>query len=310
LFLCEVPQDIRYSSAYFRGNIIDVTHRILRLVRSRWVEREVVKFDLNEFISFVNQWMLHFYKKIDPTSIQHICTQNQSECLDLFSSRVIDLLESIPQCMKDITVNIDSGGWCYIKGQYKMHTKCPLILPDGSSGQQPLTVKQQVELQNVLFGLARFRCHSRHRTIQRYRTDFDDFLFDLCVVFWNTDVHHDMLYGDDVHLTFKVDLKCRKELAPIELLELLKEQSYEDNGNASAPGAHTLQDPSPNLKLKLQIERRYPWRQRRAFVYKYLIGQRHTDRKWRQWLYWIRTLWSCLCIKMRFGSSLNITNVS
>jgi hypothetical protein len=250
--------------------------------------------------------MFHFYNKIDPTSIQHISTQNKSECLVLFGSKVIDLLECIPECKKDITVNVDSEGWCYIKGQYKVYTKCPLILPDGSSGQQPLTVQQQVQLQNMLFGLARFRCHSRHQTTQRYKNDFNDFLFDLCVVFWDTDVHLDMLYGDDVHLIFKVDLKCRRELAPIELLELLKELPYADNENESAPGAHTVQDPSPDLKLKLQIERRYPWWKRRTFVYKYLIGQRHTDSIWCQWLYWIWTLWSCLCVKMKFGSLLNI----
>jgi hypothetical protein len=39
LFLSEVPQDTRLSSAYFKGNIIDVTNRILRLLRSRWVEK-------------------------------------------------------------------------------------------------------------------------------------------------------------------------------------------------------------------------------------------------------------------------------
>jgi hypothetical protein len=46
LFLSEVPQNLRYSSAYFKGEIIDVTHRILKLVRSRWVREEEVEQDL------------------------------------------------------------------------------------------------------------------------------------------------------------------------------------------------------------------------------------------------------------------------
>jgi hypothetical protein len=61
-----------------------------------------------------------------------------------------------------------------------------------------------------------------------------------------------MCQTNDASLTFKVDLKCRKELAPVELLlELFNEQSYE-----CALGAHTAEDPSPNLQLKLEIERK------------------------------------------------------
>jgi hypothetical protein len=49
------------------------------------------------------------------------------------------------------------------------------------------------------------------------------------------------VYGKSSCLIFKVDLKCRKELAPVELLlEFLKEQLYEDNEEESAPGAHTV----------------------------------------------------------------------
>jgi hypothetical protein len=47
----------------------------------------------------------------------------------------------------------------------------------------------------------------------------------------------------------------QKELAPVELLvELLKEHSYDDSEEESAPGAHTVQDPSPDFELKLQTD--------------------------------------------------------
>jgi hypothetical protein len=105
LYLSEVPQDIRHSSACFKGNIIDVTHRILRLVRSRWVESEDVKSDMGTFMFLMNTWMLHFYTKIEPISIQDFAAQNKSECSDLFGSKIIDLLESIPECKKALDWN-------------------------------------------------------------------------------------------------------------------------------------------------------------------------------------------------------------
>jgi hypothetical protein len=275
LFLCEVPKNLRYSSAYFKGNIIDETHHILRLVRSRWVEGEDVKVDLDRFISLVNQWMLLFYKEIEPTSIQHICAQNKSKCPDLFGSNVIDLLETIPECKKDIAVNIDSEGWCYIKGEYKLHANRSVIVPDPASGLEPLTVKQQVKLQNVLFCLARFRHVSQHPTLQRYSMRFAKEYYSKLLRRRNEDLQTYFAY--DVDVILKVDLKCRKELAPIELLlELPKEQSYEDNEEESAPGSHTVKDPSPDFELKLQIERgSCPWYPDAA-VCKCLIEHRHT----------------------------------
>jgi hypothetical protein len=64
LFLSEVPQVVRLSSAYFKGEVIDTTHRILRLLRSRWVESKAVRVDINTFINFVDHWMYLFYKKL------------------------------------------------------------------------------------------------------------------------------------------------------------------------------------------------------------------------------------------------------
>jgi hypothetical protein len=284
LFLSEVPQSLRYSSAYFKGEIIDVTHRILRVVTSRLVREEILHVDFHKFICLVNDWMLQFYKKIVPTSIQDICAENKSKCQDLFGSKVIDLLESIPGCKKDIAVNIDSGGWCYIKGEYKLRARCPLILPGGASGKKPLTIKQQADLQNTLFCLAK----SQH--------DFKNARLSYCTIHFNRVLCRDILRRRETdicvynvvfnEITFKVYLKCRRELAPVELLvELLKEQAYE-----SAPGAYTAQDPSPDLELKLEIERGSYGLHPRTTLYKCLIRHERTDSQRRQWFYWIRTL--------------------
>jgi hypothetical protein len=94
-----------------------------------------------------------------------------------------------------------------------------------------------------------------------------------------------MFIADEVHLTFKVDLKCRKELTPVELLpELFKEQPYEDNTDESAPGAHTEHYPRPDLELRLQIKRSSSLRYPGTALYEYLLRHRHTDSKLRQWL--------------------------
>jgi hypothetical protein len=75
--------------------------------------------------------------RIKLSLIKHIC---ELRCPGIFGSRVIDL-EYILNCKKDITVSIDSGGWCYIKGKYKgkktLHCNLERI-----SGLQPLTIKQ------------------------------------------------------------------------------------------------------------------------------------------------------------------------
>jgi hypothetical protein len=153
----------------------------------------------------------------------------------------MDILESLPDCKKDITVNIDSGGWCYIKGEYKLDKIFPQILRDYVSQLESLTLKQQLEFQYALFFYIRCQLLSI----------FADFnvgnVWDNHYPPWD----NQFLYvNEDCPLTFKVDLKCRRELAPVEVLELLKEQSHE-----SVPGARTLQDPSPDGEFKLQVER-------------------------------------------------------
>jgi hypothetical protein len=94
-------------------------------------------------------------------------------------------------------------------------------------------------------------------------------------------------YGEKCHLIVEVDLKCRKELAPIELLILFKEQSY-DNEVVSEPGAHKVQDPSPGAKVADLLEGpRYS-----SQVFNATEAHRQL----------MAPLQSCLCVKMRCGS--------
>jgi hypothetical protein len=101
-----------------------------------------------------------------------------------------------------------------------------------------------------------------------------------------------MIWGENNDVTFKVDLKCRTEQAPVELLvELLKEQSYEDNEEESAPGAHREQGPSPEFELKLEIETGGNRCRHRTTVDRYLIRHRHTEKSGSQWGQQKRTLY-------------------
>jgi hypothetical protein len=69
----------------------------------------------------------------------------------------------------------------------------------------------------------------------------------------------------------------QKGSAPIQLhVEMHKEQSYEDNVEESAPGAHTMHEPSPVLKLKLEMEKISPLSDKVTEVDSYLIKQRYT----------------------------------
>jgi hypothetical protein len=80
---------------------------------------------------------------------------------------------------------------------------------------------------------------------------------------------------EDFDLIFKVDMKCRKELAPI---ELLNETSYDENEDGSEAWIYTVQDCSPDLSLKLEIEYRGPVAViRPPYVYRCLIQQNHTQ---------------------------------
>jgi hypothetical protein len=77
------------------------------------------------------------------------------------------------------------------------------------------------------------------------------------------------------NLIFKVDMKCRKELAPI---HLLKDPSYDDNEDGNEASIYTAQDSSPDLRLELEIKCRLsPYGYERPFIYKCLIQQNHTQ---------------------------------
>jgi hypothetical protein len=288
LYLSGVPQNVLYSSAYFKGNIIDVTHRMFRITFD-----SVQASSFHRFVCLVNQWMLHFFKKLGPSSAEDICARNNSKCSDLFGSKVIDLLESIKGCKKDVTVTIDSGGWCYIKGEYKLRPQCNPPLPRGTSGKKPLTVKEQAALQNMLFYLARFQYDSSYfDSYSRYSVSYNNAL----LKDFRVQRNEDYCYYDrrDLELTFKVNLKCRTKLAPVEVLvELLKGQLYE-----SVPGAHTAQYPSPDLELKMEVEKGSCRLCPRTRIYKCLIRHGHKPNQWCQWLYAIRKLWLRLWMKM------------
>jgi hypothetical protein len=282
LFLSEVTQNLLYSTTYLKVEIIDVTHRILKLVRSRWVGEEV-KEDVKLFHLHVHQWIILLIKRIEPRLIQDIYVQSKSKFPDLFGSKVIDLLECILDCEKDITVNTDSGGWCYMKGEYKLYGMYPSEILCWTFVRKPLTLDQQSEFQLMLWKLASSRNESHLQMLKNYEVsdDFRGGLYELNRLLCHKDVSYQnryyFAYRAASYIIIKVDLKCRKELAPVELLELLKEQSYEDIEEEDAPGAHTVPDSSPDLELQIEIEEGRPWFRRRDSLCKFLIRQKHTD---------------------------------
>jgi hypothetical protein len=262
-----------------------MVHLILRLVRLRHIRRAEQVY-VDEFQFLVNNWTHLFTTILHSPLIEQICAQGKSEDPDLFGSSVIDFLECLLDCKKDITVNIDSGGWCYIKGQYKVDGACMYssTLPPESLGLKPMTVGQQKQLHGWLGNFVRLSNNYYLWRLLRCKTfdiDFEDGTYELHSKFYGDNKFNIEIYGklyDKVHLIFEVDLKCRKELAPVELLfELFKEESCEDNEDESAHGTHTAHDPGPDLELKLQIRQEENFRMIPGFDYKYLIQQIHTD---------------------------------
>jgi hypothetical protein len=286
LFLREDPENFICSSTYFKVEIMDVTHRILKHVRSSWENEEMVG-DVLFFLSHVHHWKSLLLKSIEPLLIQYIYAQSKSKFPDLFGSKITDLLECISDYDKDITVDIDSGGRCYIEGEYKFYAMQLSEVICRNLGWKPLTLEQQRKVQNIFRNLERSRNNFHSDMLNNYQiTDaFRGDLYEVSRSLYHKDIsyeeHYVYEYGKVDYIIFKVGLKCRKDQAPAEmLLELLKEQPYEDNEEESSSGAHTVQDPSPDLELKVQVEKGKPsWkgRKRCASVYKYLIRQKRTD---------------------------------
>jgi hypothetical protein len=270
LFLSQVPQDARLSTAYFKGNIIDVTHRILRLVTSRWFEKEIVQLDVSRFISLVDPWMNLFYVKVDAILIPFSCSQNRSDCAELFGSKIVDLIGSIPENNVNIIKNMNSGGWCYIKAEYIVGTAFPLKLPCLTSARKPMSVKQQAKLEYALFNLARFECHHYFLMLGCKIDLIEDSKLKRYL-----NIGSEKLVKPDY--VFELDLKCREELVPVELLKLTKEQSCENSEDESASAAHTVQDPSLDFELKLTVTM-FEVAGKPKYVYKYLIRHTHTER--------------------------------
>jgi hypothetical protein len=327
-FLSDVPPNIRYSSAFFAGKIIDEVHRILRLARMRQIGLELV----NQCVlrDLVHKWILFFLHSIELPLVQTICAPNQSTSPDLFGSKVIDLLECFLDCKKGISVNIDSEGWCYIKGEYKLRRSFFTFVSDQNSELEPLTINEQVCLNEALYVLAatsnQYYLMEEHAEEEKALQASDTTWFisgsyeglsncDKCCYYYghyskrsyskrfqkeNEDDEGTNRTMDNVQnlnnrinipssqtfrssdkevfdLIFKVDMKCRKELAPI---ELLKEPSYDENEGGTEASIYTIQDCNPDLRLELEIQCRAAGRHKRPpAVYKCLITTNpHTGR--------------------------------
>jgi hypothetical protein len=270
-------------------------------VRLRLVERE----DMDACViipSLVDKWILFFIDGIEPKVINHISKQYKSKCTDLFGSRVIDLLDCILNCKKNISISIDSEGWCYIKGEYRVHrahVRIMIFIIEDDSGLRLLDVREQRTLHSFLYNLA--RTHN-YFSIMKGFTDDEDALgasnvscipvssykgmsecckmryaYKIC----NEEGCTDNCKNDgDPGLIFKVDLKCRKELAPIEiLLKFPTVPSCDQNKVETAALTDTVQDSSPNFELKLDIECRLPLISEGKVLpsfFKCLIQQEHT----------------------------------
>jgi hypothetical protein len=170
------------------------------------------------FYFLVNKWIRLFKIILYPLLTQQICPQGKSDGPELFGSSVIDFLECLLDCKKDITVNIDSKGWCYIKGQYKLNGTSAYtdVLPCYPLRLKPLTVCKQKEVYDWWYSLARsnnnyYLWSLRH--CEELDIDFNDVLSELdhalCDNEWYYRTLYDQKYGK-VNRIFEVDLKCRK----------------------------------------------------------------------------------------------------
>jgi hypothetical protein len=270
LFLSDVPPNIRSNRAFFGGKIIDEIHRILRLVRLRRIERGDVETCV--LPTLVDKWIQFFVDGIETQLIEHICKQNKCTCTDLFGSRVINLLECILNCRKAITVSVESGGWCYIKGEYTVHRSRFGFTKDRNSGLEPLTHIEQRFLHSYLYNLAKVRndlhCKQLYADgvnnlsagdIIRVPVHPYEGLSQCPEICYAYSILRYIEDDQDDCIIFSVDLKCRKELAPIEiLLQFRTDPSCDQNGDETAAWTDRVQDSSLHLELKLNIQSQWP----------------------------------------------------
>jgi F-box protein 28 len=148
-----------YSSVFFAGKIIDEVHRILRIVRTRRLPTEGM--GLVALRDLVNNWIMFFTHTIEPRLIQQICALNQSTCPDLYGSKIVDLLECLLNSKKFSSVNIDSEGWCYIKGEYNLRRSFFKCREVSNSEVKPLTVPEQINLYEALYYLVKVNNENR-----------------------------------------------------------------------------------------------------------------------------------------------------
>jgi hypothetical protein len=323
LFLSDVHPNLCCSGAFFAGNIIDEIHRILRIIRMRRVVTEIMAEP--QFYALVHKWIIFFLRKIERQLIRRMCSLSQSACPDLLGSKVIDLLECFLNCKKDTSFNIDSEGWCYMKGVYKLPRIFFGCKSERDSELTSLTVRELMNLHEVLYRLATAsndfhiveeqaedenalhinntfwvvsgsyqvlgissKCgysfaHYSKRTYREMLQTDNEYNKGRNRAMDNVQHHNNCINipsddEEDFDLMFKVDMKCRKEFAPIEAyLEFLKKSSYDEDEDGTETPVYTVQDSSPGFTLKLEIESRPDIRDdiNSPAVYKYLIQQSH-----------------------------------
>jgi hypothetical protein len=326
-FLSDVHPNSCYSGAFFAGNIIDEVHRILRIVRRRQASREIMAEP--QFYALVHKWIIFFLRKIEGQLIRRMCSLSQSACPDLLCSKVIDLLECFLNCKKDTSFSIDSEGWCYMKGIYKLPRIFFGCKSDRDSEPTSLTVRELMNLHEVLYRLATasndfhiveeqaedenalhlnnnfwvvsgsyqvlgvsskcgysFAHYSKRTYSELFQTD-NEYNERRKRAMDHVQHHNNCINipsddEEDFDLMFKIDMKCRKELAPIEAyLKFLKKSSYDEDKDGTETSVYTVQDSCPDFTLKLEIESRPDVRGdiNPPAVYKYLIQQSHTHQE-------------------------------
>jgi F-box protein 28 len=243
LFLGDVQPNIHYSSVFFAGNIIDEVHRILRIVKTGRLPTEGV--DLAAFRDLVHTWIMFFTHTIEPRLIQQICALNQSTCPDLYGSKVTDLLECLLNSKKFFSVNIDSEGWCYIKGEYKLRRsffKCEAV---SNSELKPLTVPEQINFHEALYYLVKINNENR---LMEAQTEEENAIRESGLTKYVSGSYKGLsVFAESCYFHGQYS---KHAFWPT----LRKGNGASEDGTETS--VYTVQDSNPDLRLKLEIEHR------------------------------------------------------
>jgi hypothetical protein len=222
-------------------------------------------------LDLVDTWVSFFRDRIEAALLPDNSVPNESNSTAMSGSKVIDLLE----CCMDY-----EKGKHYCQHDSQVSTKYTgrsLRITNyhhGLESTESMTVHEKTGLHECLRLLVNINTTHRLTEIQ---TEDENTLSDSdCTLYFHSSYHAQfecdkILYyqgqfskhkysemfqknnahGDDLHVTFKVDLKCRKELAPIDIfLELINKSSLED---VTGRSSQTMEDSSADLELKLEI---------------------------------------------------------